>query len=96
MPRYDVEPLAEWVPMRKVIALALLVIAVWTAGEVYLHGVGGAFGGLFFDGVEGSTAVDDAPADQTTSHRTMDAFQRAYDKSESRVDKLMDQPGHSE
>ncbi|MCP5045233.1 MAG: hypothetical protein GY944_29755 [bacterium] len=82
--------------MRKVIAIIVLAIAIWTGVEVYTRGVDGAFGGLFVNGLGETTAMLDAPAGRSESGRTMDAFQRAYDKSEQRVDDLLEQPGGSD
>lgn len=82
--------------MRKIIAACLLILAVWVGVEVYNEGVDGAFDGLFVDGLGESMAMFDAPANRSTSDRTMDAFQRAYDKSEQRVDRLLAQPGSQE
>lgn len=78
--------------MRKIIAAGLLVVAVWVGAEVNHRGVDGAFGGLFANGLSKSSAVFDAPANRSSSGRTMDAFQRAYDKSESRVERLLNPP----
>ena len=78
--------------MRKIIAAILLILAVWVGVEVNAEGVDGAFGGLFVNGPE-SVAMIDAPPDRTTAKRTRDAFQRAYEKSEDRVEMLLAQPG---
>lgn len=76
--------------MRAIVIAILVIVGVWTLSEVHQHGVAGAFGGVLGNVSSGL----DAPASQaTTSDRTADAFQRAYNKSESRVDHLLDQPG---
>jgi hypothetical protein len=75
--------------MRKVIAALIVVLAIWVGAEVSDRGVDGAFGGLF---AGGSVAKTETLADRSTAHRTSDAFQRAYDKSESRVNRLLEPP----
>jgi len=82
--------------MRKVIAISLLVLAVWVGVELYVRGSDGAFGGLFAGGLGGASAAFDAPGNRSTSDRTVDAFQRAYDKSEQRVERLLEQPAEPE
>lgn len=76
--------------MRKVFVFGLFVLGLWAAAEVQQSGIEGAFGGAF--GGESASAE----ATLTTGARTADAFQRAYDRSESRVDDLLAQPGHAE
>ena len=73
--------------MVKLFKIVLILLCVWTAIEVYSEGVNGAFGGLFagFDG-----SFYEAPADRSTPDRAADAFQRAYNKSETRVDALLE------
>lgn len=82
--------------MRKVIAACLLVLAVWVGAEIYSKGVDGALGGLFVGGLDESLAEMKAPADHSTSDRSLAAFQRAYNTSEKRVDRLLEQPGSQE
>jgi len=72
--------------MRKPIALILMVVGIYTGIEIYNEGLHGAFGGAL---TRFSSALD-APAERGASDRSADAFQRAYDKSESRVEKLLD------
>lgn len=72
--------------MARRLGLVLIVLAVWTAVEIYNEGVDGAFGGLF----AGYTDAFDAPAGRSSPDRATDAFQRAYNKSESRVDALLE------
>jgi hypothetical protein len=62
------------------------VLAVWTAVEIYTEGLDGAFGGLF----AGYADALEAPAGRASPNRATDAFQRAYNKSESRVDALLE------
>jgi hypothetical protein len=77
--------------MRRILGTGSIVLLVWVALEVYSNGVGGAFGGLFagaFDRVASSEALQ-APAERSTHDRAADAFQRAYDKSTERVDRVV-------
>jgi hypothetical protein len=75
--------------MGRVLGIALFALAVWVGLEFYQHGVDGAFGGLLSGRLE-------APAQRSTPDRATDAFQRAYNKSETRVEQLLDQPGMEE
>jgi hypothetical protein len=68
--------------MARLFGIVLIVLAIWVGVEVYTKGVGGAFGGV----LAGAT---DAPATRSTPDRALDAFQRAYDKSEQRVDRQL-------
>ncbi len=68
--------------MGRILGLALVVLAIWVGAEVYTHGVGGAFGGLL--------SSLEAPADRSTPDRAADAFQRAYNTSERRVDQQLE------
>lgn len=68
--------------MGRIIALAFVVLAIWVGAEIYTKGVGGAFGGLL--------SSLDAPADRSTPDRAADAFQRAYNTSEERVDRQLE------
>jgi hypothetical protein len=67
--------------MGRIFALAFIILAIWAGAEVYTYGVGGAFGGLF--------SSFEAPADRSTPDRAADAFQRAYNTSEERVDRQL-------
>ena len=73
--------------MGKVIAIALIVIAIWIGLTIYTQGPDQAFGGLFARAFDSSQL--DAPAARSTPDRALDAFQRAYDKSEDRVNRAM-------
>ncbi len=75
--------------MGRVIKIGLGVLAIWAAFELYTNGIEGAFGGVFADAYE-------APAERSTPDRAADAFQRAYNKSEERVDRQLRQPGAQE
>ena len=80
--------------MRRLIAISLMVLAIWTGAEIYDKGVERAFNGLFAGGNNRDKAASTgASEDRSTSHRTADAFQRAYNKSESRVNALLKQSG---
>ncbi len=70
--------------MGRLFAIILIVSAMWIGAEVYTYGVEGAFGGFF-----GSTF--EAPANRSTPDRAADAFQRAFNKSEDRVDRMLAQ-----
>jgi hypothetical protein len=73
--------------MGKVIAIALIVIAIWVGLTIYTEGRDQAFGGLFARLLDSSRL--DAPATRSTPDRALDAFQRAYDKSEDRVERAL-------
>ena len=79
--------------MAKLLKIVLILFCVWTAVEVYTEGVNGAFGGLFA-GFADSTF--EAPANRSTPDRAADAFQRAYNKSETRVDALLEEKNPSD
>jgi hypothetical protein len=71
--------------MGRIFAIALIVLAIWTGVEVYTKGVGGAFGGLL--------SSFDPPRDRSAPNRAADAFQRAYNTSEKRVDRMLEEKG---
>ena len=73
--------------MGKVIAIALIVIAIWVGLTIYSQGPDQAFGGLFARVLDSSQL--DAPAARSAPDRALDAFQRAYDKSGDRVDRAL-------
>ena len=75
--------------MGRVVRIGLIVLGIWAAVEVYNNGVAGAFGGIFANAYE-------PPADGPPSGRAEDAFQRAFNKSEERVDRQLRQPGAQE
>ena len=75
--------------MGRLFAIILIVLGVWVGLEVYTNGVDGAFGGMFADAYE-------PPATRSAPDRAADAFQRAYNKSEERVDRQLQQPGAQE
>ena len=73
--------------MGKLFAIVLIVVAVWVGLTVYTQGTDQAFGGLFAR-FSGSSTLD-SPATRSAPHRAGDAFQRAYDESEDRVDRAL-------
>ncbi len=75
--------------MGRLLTILLMVLALWIGVEVYTEVLHGAFGGLFGSAFE-------APADRSTPDRAADAFQRAYNTSEERVDRALEEQGLSE
>jgi hypothetical protein len=73
--------------MGKLLAIVLIVIAIWVGLTVYTEGTDQAFGGLFARSSGSSTL--DAPETRSTPRRVGDAVQRAYDESEDRVDRAL-------
>jgi hypothetical protein len=73
--------------MGKLIAIVLMVIAIWVAVTVVTEGSDRAFGGLF----AGSSSSSNAEGTDARSarERAGDALQRAYDVSEDRVDRAV-------
>ena len=69
--------------MRRLIVPLGVLLAVWATVEVYNHGIDGAFGGVLGSAFE-------APARRSTPDRAQDAFQRAYDLSEKRVETVLE------
>ena len=70
--------------MSRVISMSLIVLAVWIAAEVYSEGFDGAFGGAL-------SSAKEVRTDNSTTDRRADALQRAYNKSESRVNQQLEQ-----
>ena len=73
--------------MGKLLAIVLMVIAIWVAVTVYSEGTDRAFGGLFA-GSLGSSTVD-VTETRSTPERAGDAVQRAYDDSQDRFDRAL-------
>ena len=69
--------------MGRIAALCLIVLAIWAAAEIYTKGIDDAFGGML-------ASADSLQRAGTTSQRASGAFQRAYNKSESRVDGILE------
>ena len=80
--------------MARILKLALLVLFVWASVEIYTNGLNGAFGGLFAQ--QKKTSVVDRMKLSSTLERAAGALQRAHDKSESRVEKMLEEKGISE
>jgi hypothetical protein len=71
----------------RILGIGFIVVGIWVGLEVYTEGVAGAFGGLF-ERLAPASAFE-APAERSTPDRAVDAFQRAYDQSEGRVDRAL-------
>jgi len=67
----------------RLVGIIFLVLGIWIGVEVYTEGIDGAFGGILGSGTEVSEA-------RSTPERARDAFQRAYDQSEERVNRQLD------
>ncbi len=78
----------------RLLGTLFVLLLVWVAVTVYNEGTDRAFGG-FFARLADSSALE-TPANRSTPDRSMDGFQRAYNKSETRVDRLLDQRGGEE
>jgi hypothetical protein len=70
-----------------------IVIAVWVGLTVYLEGVDHAFGGAFGFFASKPAGAPDEDEHAPVTDRAAHAFQRAWDKSERRVEEALDQPG---
>lgn len=80
--------------MAKAFGILAIVIGVWVGLTVYLEGVDHAFGGAFgFFASDPAGAAADEDERAPVTDRAAHAFQRAWDKSERRVDDALDQPG---
>ena len=75
--------------MGRVFVIALIVVAIWVGVTVFTQGADRAFGGLFA-GTLGSP-TSEATDTRSTPERAGDAFQRAYQESEDRVDRALGQ-----
>ena len=80
--------------MGRIAVIGLMVLGIWVGLTVYNEGVDRAFGGIFA-GFADSPARE-APDHRSTPNRAGDAFQRAFDKSESRVDAMLQDPAARE
>ena len=69
--------------MGRLFGLCLIVLGIWAAAEIYTKGFGKAFDGA----LASSYTTRDAG---TASRRAAGAFQRAYDTSEQRVDRILE------
>ena len=73
--------------MGKLLAIVLMVVAIWVAVTVVSEGTDRAFGGLFA-GSRSSSAVDVTDT-RSTPQRARDAVQHAYDESQDRFDRAL-------
>ena len=80
--------------MAKAVGILAIVIGVWVGLTVYLEGVDHAFGGAFgFFAAKPAGAEAEGEADRRpVTDRAAHAFQRAWNKSETRVDDALDEP----
>jgi hypothetical protein len=67
--------------MTRILGIALFVCALWISIEIYTEGVDGAFGGAL-------AGASEEPA--ARSRHAANAFQRAYNSSENRVDRALE------
>jgi hypothetical protein len=82
----------------KAFGILLVVIGIWVGLTVYLEGVDEAFGGAFafFASTPAGALPDDAEGHKPVTRRAAHAFQRAYDRSEGRVEDALEHPGSEE
>ena len=80
--------------MARIVKLALLVLFVWSSIDIYTNGFDRALGGLFAQ--QKKTSIVDRMKLSATLKRAAGALQRAHDKSESRVEKMLEEKGISE
>ena len=73
--------------MGKLLAMVLMVTAIWVGITVFTEGSDRAFGGLFA-GSPGSSTLEATEA-VSTRERAGDAVQRAYDESQDRFDRAL-------
>jgi hypothetical protein len=82
--------------MRRVLGVGAVVLLVWAALEIHTYGYGGAFGGALdhlFEADVFDTAAERSAREgeeSGTSGRAADAYQRALNRSTSRVDEAVD------
>lgn len=87
--------------MRKLFGIIAIVLGIWIGAEVYAEGTDDAFGGLFawlspVDPYAVDPDEDGSEEDSTAPERAGRAFQRAYNRSERRVDEALDRPAAAE
>jgi hypothetical protein len=82
----------------KAVGILLMVIGIWVGVTVYLEGVDEAFGGAFafFSSTPAGSLPEDEEGHRPVTRRAAHAFQRAYDRSEGRVEDALEQPGSEE
>jgi hypothetical protein len=78
--------------MGRLAALLLAILCVWAGVRLYREGADRAFGGVFAR----FGARLEAPARRETPDRAVDGFQRAWNKSETRVDRQLGAPAAAE
>lgn len=69
--------------MIRVMQFSAIALFLWIGAELYTEGPAGAFGGVLAGWVEED--------ESGTPGNAADAFQRAYDSSESRVDRMLEE-----
>jgi len=72
--------------MSRIFGLLLVVIGIWAATEVYLHGTVGAFGGTFAGSADESAVGQDG---RSLGLRVGEAVGDAYDEGEARRERLL-------
>ena len=73
--------------MSRILVFSFMLIGFWVGITLYTEGSDRAFGGMFAR-FRNSTALD-APATRSTQDRAVDAYQRAWNTSEGRVDRQL-------
>lgn len=87
--------------MGRLFGIALILLGIWVGIEVYNEGTRNAFGGLFafLEPVDPYAEQQDPEGTDPgapVTKRAGRAWQRAYNRSESRVDEALAQPGAAE
>ena len=82
--------------MSKVLGMLAIVLAIWVGMTVYNEGVDQAFGGIFAR--FGASQADESQQsdDRPVTERAAGAFQRAWNRSEQRVDDILEDPRAAE
>jgi hypothetical protein len=78
--------------MGRLAALILVILCIGAGVHVYREGADQAFGGL----LSRFSSRFQAPANREAPDRPLDGFQRAWNKSEDRVDDQLEQPAARE
>ena len=69
--------------MGRLFGLGVVILGIWAAAEIHTRGFDRAFGGLL-------AVPESNQSAGTAARRAGDAFQRAYDTSERRVDRMLE------
>jgi hypothetical protein len=79
----------------KAFGILAILIGIWVGLTVYMEGVDNAFGGAFafFSSEPAGALAEDEGGHRPVTGRAAHAFQRAYDRSEGRVEDALDQMG---